>query len=218
MGDGHAGAGRATELPGLAALPVPPRVLDLLSCPGPCAVAAGGAKKHRGAVEIPSKLVRVTAVTCTVVLPAALSHLSKHLRSPWPRKERWLRYVWGFPAEPGDAFFSLAQGGLDRARAASPLLGAVWRCCSFLLKETAEWVLRLVGVRRSWEDPAKPELPGCSASVLCWPEVPETPPQQSLRARFQTLGEIQLHNPQHRGLCRFLSANPCAPLPGHRGE
>lgn len=77
----HTGAGRAVELPGLAAFPAPPQVPDLRSC-------CRSAKKHRGAVEILSELVHMTAVTRTVIFPAALPHLSKHLPKPWPRKEK----------------------------------------------------------------------------------------------------------------------------------
>lgn len=96
---------------------------------------------------MPSELVHVTAVTCTVVLSAALSHLSKQLPKPWPRKERWLPCIWGFPAEPGTC---LPQPGARRLGQSQGSVSAprgdlaMPPCCSFLVEETAEWILCLV--------------------------------------------------------------------------
>lgn len=46
----------------------------------------------------------------------------------------------------GHAVLSLAQGSVDGARAASPLLGALWQYWPAALssEETAEWILCLV--------------------------------------------------------------------------
>lgn len=82
-------------------------------------------------------------MTCTVIIPAALSHLSKDLPKPWPRKERWLRCIRGSPAElgtclpqPGAGWFGQSQGSLSASQGDLAMLP----CCSFLVEETAEWI------------------------------------------------------------------------------
>lgn len=89
----------------------------------------------------------MTAVACTVIFPAALPHLSKHLPKPWPRKERQFRCIRGFPAEPG---MCLPQPGTRWLGQRQGSLSASWGdlamlpCCSVLVEETAEWILCLV--------------------------------------------------------------------------